>query len=154
MMFDLTTWMSDNQDWIWLAIGVVLLIGEVIIPGVFLLWIGLAGLATGFIVAIASGISFEVQGMLFAIFSIVSVLVGRKIMKNTPESEEAPNLNKKGAAMVGKNYVLATAIENGEGRVSVGDTVWSATGQDMPEGTRVTVTEVVGTKLHVEKIGD
>lgn len=154
-MFDLAAWMIDNQDWIWLAIGVVLLIGEVLIPGVFLLWIGLAGLATGFVVAVASDISFEVQGMLFAIFSIVLVVVGRNIMKNTPEeSAEAPNLNKKGAAMVGKKYVLASAIVNGEGRVAVGDTVWAATGQDMPEGTRVIVDEVDGTKLHVVKCSD
>ena len=130
-MFDLAAWMNDNQDWIWLAIGVALLIGEVLIPGVFLLWIGLAGLATGFVVAIAS------------------------IMKNTPEeSAEAPNLNKKGAAMIGKNYVLASDIVNGEGRVKVGDTVWIATGQDMSEGTRVTVDEVDGTKLHVIKCSD
>ena len=154
-MFDLAAWMNDNQDWIWLAIGVALLIGEVLIPGVFLLWIGLAGLATGFVVAIASDISFEVQGMLFAILSIVSVIVGRNIMKNTPEeSAEAPNLNKKGAAMIGKNYVLASDIVNGEGRVKVGDTVWIATGQDMSEGTRVTVDEVDGTKLHVIKCSD
>lgn len=154
-MFDLAAWMSDNQDWIWLAIGVALLIGEVLIPGVFLLWIGLAGLATGFVVAVASDLSFEVQGMLFAIFSIVSVFVGRNIMKKTPEeSAEAPNLNKKGAAMVGKNYVLASAIVNGQGRVNVGDTVWAATGQDMPEGTLVTVDQVNGTKLHVVKCSD
>ena len=154
-MFDLAAWMSDNQDWIWLAIGVALLIGEVLIPGVFLLWIGLAGLATGFVVVVASDISFEVQGMLFAIFSIISVFVGRNIMKKTPEeSEEAPNLNKKMAAMVGKNYVLASAIVNGEGRVNVGDTVWAATGQDMPDGTLVTVDQVEGTKLHVVKCSD
>lgn len=154
-MFDLAAWMSDNQDWIWLAIGVTLLIGEVLIPGVFLLWIGLAGLATGLIVAIASDLSFEIQGMLFAILSIVSVIVGRNIMKNTPEeSVETPNLNKKGAALVGKNYVLASDIVNGEGRVKVGDTVWTATGQDMPVGTRVTVDEVDGTKLHVVKCSE
>lgn len=154
-MTDIINWMSANQDWIWLAIGVVLLIGELLIPGIFLLWIGLAGLATGFIVTIMSDLSFEVQGMLFAILSIVSVFVGRHIMMRTPDtSEEAPNLNKKGDAMVGNHYVLASAIVNGEGRVSVGDTVWSATGEDMPEGTRVIVTEVMGTKLHVSKVND
>mgnify|MGYP002630524669 CR=1 FL=1 len=154
-MFDLAAWMNDNQDWIWLAIGVALLIGEVLIPGVFLLWIGLAGLATGLIVAVASDLSFEIQGMLFAILSIVSVIIGRNIMKNTPEeSAEAPNLNKKGATMVGKNYVLASDIMNGEGRVKVGDTVWIATGQDMPKGTRVTVDKVDGTKLHVVRCSD
>ena len=56
--------------------------------------------------------------------------------------------------MVGNNYVLASDIVNGEGRVSVGDTVWSATGEDMPEGTRVTVAKVDGTKLHVVKCSD
>lgn len=154
-MVDITAWMSANQDWIWLAIGVVLLIGEVIIPGVFLLWIGLAGLATGLLVAIVSDISFEVQGLFFAVFSIVSVFIGRNIMKNTPDvSAEAPNLNRKGAAMIGNNYVLASAIVNGEGRVKVGDTVWSATGEDLPEGSRVTVESVDGTKLHVVKCSD
>jgi membrane protein implicated in regulation of membrane protease activity len=45
--------------------------------------------------------------------------------------------------------VVEQAIENGRGRVRVGDTLWSAEGPDAPAGTRVTVTGSKGTVLVV-----
>lgn len=155
-MFNVLTWMQDNQDWIWLAIGVVLLIGEILAPGVFLLWIGLAGLATGLLVMVVPDLSFEIQGMIFAILSIVAVFLGRKVMKGQSlESDEAPTLNKKGATMVGQLYVLATPIENGEGKVKVGDSLWIARCEtDIPEGQKVQVAKVEGTILYVQAIGE
>jgi membrane protein implicated in regulation of membrane protease activity len=46
--------------------------------------------------------------------------------------------------------VVEQAIENGRGKVRVGDTLWSAEGPDAPAGTRVTVTGTRGTVLVVE----
>jgi membrane protein implicated in regulation of membrane protease activity len=41
------------------------------------------------------------------------------------------------------------AIENGRGKVRVGDSVWQADGPDVPAGSRVKVTGARGTVLVV-----
>ena len=55
----------------------------------------------------------------------------------------------RGQQYVGRSVVVEQAIENGRGRVRVGDTLWSAEGPDAPAGTRVTVTGRKGTVLVV-----
>ena len=49
------------SDWIvWLAAGLVLLLLEMLAPGVFMMWLGLAALGTG-LVTLAAGVGFELQ---------------------------------------------------------------------------------------------
>jgi membrane protein implicated in regulation of membrane protease activity len=50
---------------------------------------------------------------------------------------------------VGRSLVVEQAIENGRGKVRVGDTLWSAEGPDTPAGASVTVTGTKGTVLVV-----
>ena len=48
--------------------------------------------------------------------------------------------------------MVVTAIENGEGRVKVGDGVWAARGPDAPAGARMVVVGAEGTCLTVEPV--
>ncbi len=52
---------------------------------------------------------------------------------------------------IGRSLVVEDAIQNGRGKVRVGDTVWQAKGPDTPAGARVTVTGAEGTVLVVER---
>jgi hypothetical protein len=52
---------------------------------------------------------------------------------------------------IGRTYFLDQAIENGRGKVRIDDTLWSVEGPDLPAGARVTVKEVRGLTLLVEK---
>jgi membrane protein implicated in regulation of membrane protease activity len=63
---------------------------------------------------------------------------------------DLPDLNVRGQQYVGRAVVVEQAIENGRGKVRVGDTLWSAEGPDVPAGARVTVTGSKGTVLVVE----
>jgi hypothetical protein len=63
---------------------------------------------------------------------------------------DVPDLNVRGRQYVGRAVVVEQAIENGRGKVRVGDTLWSAEGPDVPVGTRVTVTGSKGTVLVVQ----
>ena len=47
-------------------------------------------------------------------------------------------------------FTLETAIENGFGKVRVGDTLWRAKGNDLAAGTKVKVTAADGIVLVVE----
>jgi hypothetical protein len=48
--------------------------------------------------------------------------------------------------------LVVAAIDNGEGRVKVGDSVWSCRGPDAPEGARVRITGADGSCLRVEPV--
>jgi membrane protein implicated in regulation of membrane protease activity len=64
------------------------------------------------------------------------------------ESDE-PDLNRRAVQLVGRVLVVEEAIENGRGKVRVGDTLWAAEGPDTAAGKEVDVLSVQGTVLRV-----
>jgi membrane protein implicated in regulation of membrane protease activity len=138
--------------WSWIIGGLLLMAVEVLAPGAFMLWLGLAAIATG-LVAFVTPLSMEVAALVFAGFAIISVLIGRRVMvqRRQPTGEQA--LNDRGRQIVGRTFVLDAPIAEGRGRVRVDDTVWRVEGPDMPAGTSVRVTGVEGTLLKVAKAG-
>ncbi len=147
--------------WHWLILGIVLVSLEAVIPGVLLVWLGLAALLTGLIllplpsVLVLTEIPWQGQLTLFAVLSVVSVLVGVRFEKKSRRKGGGSILNRRGHRHVGKELVLNTDITGGsKGQVSIGDTVWHVTGPALPSGTRVRVTSVEGAVLVVEPIED
>lgn len=65
---------------------------------------------------------------------------------------DQPELNRRGAQLVGMIVRVEEAIEHGRGKVRVGDTLWTAEGPDAPAGTEVRITSAQGTLLRVELI--
>jgi inner membrane protein len=137
-------------QWLWLAGGLVLLAAEALAPGVFLFWIGLAAIATGLIL-LAAPLSLVPQLLVFAALGLAAIALGRLIQRREKaQATDAPFLNERGRALVGRVYPLETAIVNGAGSVRIGDTVWRVTGADAAAGARVKVTGVDGGTLVVE----
>lgn len=129
----------QNHPTAWLSIGIVLCIAEMIVPGVFLLWLGIAALLTGLAVFILP-IPLAAQLLLFAVLSVASVYAGRRWSGSLEIPSDDPMLNDRLARLVGEPVVVEEAIVGGRGRVRVGDGVWPATGADAAAGTRLTVT--------------
>lgn len=129
--------------WGWILFGLVLMAGELALPGVFLVWLGLGALLTGFLVG-AVGPPWQAQVLLFAVLSGVAVLMGHRLSRARPDA-----LNRRGSDLVGRIVVLDTAIEGGIGRIRVGDSVWRVTGPDLPAGARVRITGLDGATLTV-----
>jgi len=138
--------------WVWFILGVVLIIMEMVAPGVVFLWLGLAALATGFITVTASTLSWEVQFLTFAILSAVSIVAGRRFAARRLTSHDHPGLNARGSTYVGKTYVLAEPVVNGAGRLTIDDTIWMVSGADAPAGAKVRVSGQDGTILLIERI--
>jgi membrane protein implicated in regulation of membrane protease activity len=136
--------------WGWFIAGLILMGLEVLAPGAFMLWLGLAAIATGF-VSLAVILSWQGSVVVFAVLSIVSVLIGRRMLmdRSRPKGESA--LNDRVAKLVGRTFVLDQPIEQGRGRVKVDDTVWRIEGPDLPPGSMVRVTGVDGTLLKVAR---
>ncbi len=91
--------------------------------------------------------------MLFAILSLVSIVGWRMWQRRHPDESDQPTLNRRGEQYVGRVFVLETPIENGFGKVRVGDTLWRVKGDDAPVGGRVRVVAVDGIVLVVEAAG-
>lgn len=135
----------------WLIIGAVLMLLELILPGVYLFWLGVAALAVGALLSIIS-LGLTMQILLFAIFSIVSLIIGVKIYKGRNKDIKTPDLNQaRGAEYIGHIYTLTTAVTDNNGRLPLGDSVWSIYGENLPAGTKIKITKLVGNTLHYEK---
>jgi membrane protein implicated in regulation of membrane protease activity len=143
-------WIADLGAWAWIILGVLLIGVELLAPGVFFLWLGLAALATGLTDA-AFGLSWQASTLLFAVLSVAAVLVGRAISPPSVQQDEASGLlNRRGDALVGRIFTLEGPIAGGEGRIRVDDSSWRVKGPDMPAGTAVRVVRVEGATLIVE----
>jgi hypothetical protein len=143
--------MDIEPHWLWLLVAIVLGIAELVVPGVFLIWFAAAAAATG-LATLAFGLPVAFQLVLFALFAIAAVYGGRMLYARNPAPTSDPLLNDRAARLHGETLVLAEAIENGRGRVRVGDGVWSCRGPDSPAGSRVRVVGADGSCLRVERI--
>lgn len=146
--------MTALGPYVWLIAGLVLATLEMLAPGVYLLWFGLAGVITGLILfMVTMGIAGEV--ITFALVALGMVAIGRQLTKNITGGEgEQPNLNLRGHSLIGRTATLTSPIENGFGRISIDDTIWRVTGPDFVAGKRVKVVGLVegGTVLQVEGV--
>jgi hypothetical protein len=140
-----------EPHWMWLLAAIVLGIAELIVPGVFLIWLAAAAAATG-LLTLAFGIAPPFQFAVFALVSIAAVYAGRRWYLANPMPSADPLLNDRAARLTGRTVVVAAAIVNGEGRVKVGDSVWSCRGPDCAEGSRVRITGADGSCLKVEPV--
>jgi inner membrane protein len=140
-----------STHWFWLSLGLVLGIAEMLAPGFFLIWLGLAALIVG-LLDWALPISVPFQVALFAILSVLTVFAGKKFLKDNPIETADPKLNDRGARMTGEIVTVVEAIADGQGRVKVGDGVWTACGADAAVGARVRVTGADGAVLLVELV--
>jgi len=143
---------SVAAHYLWWIVALVLIAIEVIMPGYFMLWIGIAAAATGLLVLLMPGLPLLAQAIAFAILAFVSCAVywyavRPKLQRDEPGSER---LNRRGEQLIGKRYVLIEAIVNGRGKARVGDGQWLVSGPDLPAGSTVEVTAVDGTTLKVK----
>lgn len=138
-----------EAHWIWLSIGVLLCATEIVAPGFFLIWLGIAAIATG-VLAFVLPIGVTVQLGIFAVLAFITLYSARRWLKNNPITTTDPLLNKRGGRLIGEVLTLVAPIENGRGRVQVGDGQWPVRGPDAAAGTKVRVVSADGGLLVVE----
>lgn len=144
---------SELGPWNWMVLGFALLAFEILVPGVFLLWIGIAAILTGALSLQLWGWewwTWQLQVLVFLALALVSAFAGRRIMSATERESDQPLLNRRSEQMVGRTATLAEPIADGFGRIRLGDTIWRVSGPDLPAGTRVRVVAAHGGDLIVE----
>lgn len=116
----------ENAAWAWLFAGIVLLVLEVMTPGLVFIFFGLAAAVMAAIVALWPALPGVWQTVLFALLSVVFVVVLRRTFKRV-----FTGIKSKGSSLgddfVGHRAVVTTALDGTmPGRVLFNGTSWSA----------------------------
>ena len=149
-MAELLAWLEGANHWGWWIFGIVLIVLEVAAPGAVFMWMGIAAGIVGIAVFFVPDLNWEYQFLIFALLSVVSILVARRYLKARPIETDQPSLNRRGSQYIGRVFTLTEPIVDGRGKLHVDDTMWKIEGPDMAEGEKVTVTTIDGVVLRVE----
>jgi membrane protein implicated in regulation of membrane protease activity len=142
--------LSIDPEWLWLVGGVLLLIAEVIAPGFSLIFIGAAAIATGILASILP-IAVPVQLGIFALLALAAARFGgRRFYAARYDYSANPHLNDRVTQLLGRVVEVVEPVDRHNGRVRLGDSVWSARGGPAAIGDRVRIVDVEGNCLKVE----
>src|SRR4051794_5488959 len=149
----MTEMFTTLGTWNWLIVGFILMALELLAPGVFMFWLGLAALLVG-LLSFAINPSWQAQLLMFAVFAVAAVPLWRRVAhSHSALSKSNPFLNKRTAALVGRVFRLKKPIIGGWGTVRIADTVWRVAVPDAPAGSRVKIVHADGASLTVASIG-
>lgn len=137
--------------WIWFAVAGLLLIAEMLTANLLFASLALAALSAG--VTNAAGGSEMLQGVIFGLFAILSLIALRPIalrhLKKQPQSGST-NVD----ALIGARAVVTTTVNSNGGQVKLSGEIWSArTDFDVIEsGENVVVIAIDGATARVAKL--
>jgi membrane protein implicated in regulation of membrane protease activity len=144
-------WIVSLGGWAWLVLAAALLLLEVLAPGMFMLWLGLAAGTVG-LISFAVIWSWQAQLITFAALALAAVPLWRRLARRVEGPTDSPFLNRRTEGYVGQVFTLDKPIVGGVGAVHINDTVWRVTGPDCPAGSRVRVARAAGADLVVEVV--
>lgn len=141
--------LAANAGIIWVGVAILLGAAELAAPGIFLAFFAIAAAMTGLALFALPALPLTFQLASFALWSGASIAIGRRWYLDYPVATADPLLNDRAARLIGTTVTVTSAIDQGEGRVRVGDGEWTAIGVDAAVGDRMRVVAVVGGKLQV-----
>ncbi|MEZ5708628.1 MAG: NfeD family protein [Blastomonas sp.] len=140
-----------ENHWKWLSLAVLLGLAELVVPGVFLIWIAAAAALVG-VITLILGVPVEAQLLLFAILSAGAVYAGRRWYRDNPIDSEDPLLNDRTTRMIGQIVEVVEDVTETGGRAKVGDSVWPARGPALSAGTRARIAAVKDGVISLEAV--
>jgi membrane protein implicated in regulation of membrane protease activity len=139
-----------HPHWFWLTLGGLLLAAEMLGTSGYLLWSGLAAVAVALIEWLFP-LSWTSQGTMFAVMTLLSAFFWYRWMRYRESSQQPNTLNQRGSQLMGMQLTLDNPLKNGLGHVRIGDSSWRVQADsDLPAGTPVIVTGVVGITLMIQ----
>jgi inner membrane protein len=135
--------------WSWFVIGLVLLGLELVVPGGYFLWLGIAGIITG-LSAFFQPIGWPLQLTIFGVLGIVAVVGWKGYTRGREPVTDSPFLNRRAERFIGHEAVIDEPIKDGFGRLQLGDTIWRIAGPDLAAGEKIRVVGADGAVLRVE----
>jgi|WetSurMetagenome_2_1015567.scaffolds.fasta_scaffold265613_2 inner membrane protein len=132
--------------WIWVAVGLALIITEMVVPTFFIIFLGIGALIVALSSFLGLSDSLEIQLLVFAVSSaLLMMLLRGRLKKRISAKEMEPDYLGQLAT------VTETIIPGREGKVSYRGSVWTATGDvEMQKDTTVIITGREGICLKVK----
>jgi len=146
------SWIVSLGHWNWFIAAVVLFLVEILAPGSFMMWLGIAALLVGGISLAVEWPwwSWQAQLIAFAVFSVAAIPAWRHFSPKVERPVDRPFLNRRAEGYVGRVFTLEKPIVDGVGTIRIDDTVWRVSGPDCPAGSRVKIARAEGADLSVE----
>lgn len=144
------------EDWLlWFVGAIVLVVAEIFTSGFWLACLAAGAVAAG-VAALVPGLGPALQGITFAATSLLSMAGLRPLLVRHFQLGPGAGVRTGVDALLGKSGVVTERIDprSGGGRVKVEGEDWRGASADalvIEPGTRVTVIQVDGTTLMVEK---
>jgi len=138
--------------WYWWVLALVFLVIELLIPCFFFLSLSAAGFIAGCIVWLLPVTGIDMQVFIFSVLSVIAIFVWKFYIKKIPITSDQPLLNKRGEQYIGRVFSLYEAIENGQGKIKVDDSIWKVHGEDCDISSKVKVIAINGTVFDVIKV--
>ena len=137
----------DPPFWNWLILTGIFLLAEVLTVSFFFLFWGLAAAALVVITLAVPTLDWRWQSAIFAVLSLVAILLWRQVARRWQA-----NTNDTPAGLwIERGKTLDTPIENGYGKLKIGDSLWTITGDNLPAGTDIIITAAEDNRLHYRK---
>lgn len=146
-------WFVNWGVWHWLVLGFILLIAEIAMPGVFLLWWGLAAIVVAGIMKFFPDLPLSSLAVIYAIIAMILSVIWWRYQHGKDQADQSNRaLNQRNHAMIGSRGKVLEIAENGIGRGAFGDTTWRIKGHGLSVNDIIEVTGVDGITLNVIKI--
>ena len=144
-----------DWTWAWIIAGAVIAGLEIVVPGMFLMWIGFGAIATGIVLARYPDLAVEWQFVVFAVSMLSSISIGFWIQRRSGRTKHARLMNREMKAMIGKTYVASVAFTVGRGRIKGHDSSYAAVSdEDIAAGDIVRVVAVEDGRPKVVKASE
>ena len=111
----------------WFYLGLLLVLLELFVPGVYLVWFGFAAFVTGLLSKYYEFSAIEISGIFIvcsAFFTVCGWLFYSRFMKKSKVAEDYKYLNDAAGQHIGKIYTLSEDVVDGRAKAFVGDSVW------------------------------
>lgn len=140
--------------WLWIVLGIVLLLGEVLTPGGFyIFFFGASAILVGLLKFLGFTQGLISEGLLFAGLAICGLAFLRKPLTEKFQSKTGSHPDED--RLVGEVAVVAQQIPPGEiGKVELRGSVWNAVNEGevpLAPSERCRVVSVHGLTLHVRR---
>ncbi|MDO5090024.1 MAG: NfeD family protein [Cardiobacteriaceae bacterium] len=148
--------MFEPVFWNWLILAAVFLIVEAFTVSFFFLLWAMAAFAMAGLTALMPALPWPWQALWFFVFSVVCLAAWYGIARHWRKSgtrDEAAQLNNRGLALIGRQFVLQEAVHEQYGRLQIDDSLWTVYSPvDLPAGTKIRIARIESTTLHVEAV--
>jgi inner membrane protein len=151
-MSDAYAMMLQIEPWHWFALGLILLVAEILTGTTYLLWPAAAAAITGAVALFGPGETMT-EWVIFSVLTIALTLAGHfYVRKRLLKPHGSDTLNERAAALVGEIALAEAPFEAGHGRVRLNDTIWrAASSEPIAAGEKVAIVSVDGTLLQVKR---